>query len=299
MEKFIKEFILQKQLENLSKKTTKAYYFDLCKANDFYVQNTLDIQQCLIEYIKVLCQNEAYKANTKKRKLITLKMFWNYLQSNKHITPQNFPNAHIRKEKRLPKTLSTTEITKLLTVVSSYPTASIQKKRDQTRDIAIFEVMINLGLRISEVSNISIQDYSFEDGTLIIHGKNNKDRILYLTNSLSLNILTNYLKIRSAYSPQPNENALFLNKYGNQLSVYGISNIYKKYKKMASINVQSTPHYLRHTFATELLNNGANLRDIQELLGHSSITTTEIYTAVSSTRKKKVLDEYGIRKNLT
>ena len=96
----------------------------------------------------------------------------------------------------------------------------------------------------------------------------------------------------------PATTALFINRYGNRLSIYSIENIFYKYRDLSKINPSATPHYLRHSFATQLLNNGAGIRDVQELLGHSSIVTTQIYTEVSTARKKEVLMKYNGRNRL-
>ena len=96
----------------------------------------------------------------------------------------------------------------------------------------------------------------------------------------------------------PTTTALFINRYGNRLSIYSIENIFYKYRDLSNINPNATPHYLRHSFATQLLNNGAGIRDVQELLGHSSIVTTQIYTEISTARKKEVLMKYNGRNRL-
>lgn len=296
MKNYINKFIEHKKLQNLSNKTITAYSLDLNQLNEYHTNSNTTINQCLCAYVQVLVQSDKYKSSSKKRKLITIKMFWQFLKKYDVIELNELPQVHIRKEKKLPKTLSILELEKLVATVDTHVPSTSKKRRDHFRDTAILEIMINLGLRISEVSNIDIADYN--DGHLVIHGKNNKERLLFLTSLLSKKIIQDYLIIRTEYNPQISEKSLFLNKYGQRLSIFGISDIYKKFKIMANINSLSTPHYLRHSFATQLLNNGANLRDIQELLGHSNISTTEIYTSVSSTRKETVLSRYGFRSNI-
>lgn len=296
MEQYIKEFIYKKKLKNLSNKSLLAYSIDLNQLNTYYKLNDYTFNDCLVNYTHHLVQSNTYKPSSKKRKLITIKMFWDFLVKVGKISLTDFPNVEIRKERRVPKTLSNSELNQLVETIQLYTPSSLKKQRDHMRDKAIIEIMINLGLRISEVSNIDLHDYN--DGYLLIHGKNSKERVLFLTNPISKHILEDYLKVRLEYSPLKEEKSLFLNKYGERISIYGISNVFKKFKNLSQINAMSTPHYLRHSFATQLLNNGANLRDIQELLGHSNISTTEIYTTVSSTRKKQVLSLYGFRNNL-
>lgn len=293
-EKLVENFIQTKRLENLSLKTVKAYSCDLNKLLDFCKEENYDIFEAIPEYMELIALSEQYKTNTKKRKIITMKLFTRFLAQyeDREVT---IPNVSIRKEKRLPKTLTYIEINALFNTVSKSPITLI-KKRDQIRDAAIFEVLINLGLRISEVSNMNVRDYDPVEGKLIVHGKNRKERILFLTNKVAKKNVQKYLKLREGYRPQKYEQAFFLNKYGERLTIYGIGNIFSKYRRLANINQNSTPHYLRHSFATELLNNGANLRDIQELLGHSSISTTEIYTEVSTNRKREVLTKFGIKR---
>lgn len=293
--KLIENFIQKKKLENLSQKTIQAYSCDLNKFMVFCHDQDCDIFSGISKYMRFLALTNQYRANTKKRKIITIKLFAAYLSKQSFGSELNIPEVCIRREKRLPKTLTYIEIQALLKTFSKQ-TFTKAKRRDQIRDAAIFEVMINLGLRISEVSNMNIQDYDPCDGKLIVHGKNRKERILFLTNAIARRNMKSYIKNRENYQSKSTEEAFFLNKYGTRLSIYGIGNIFAKYRELAKINQNSTPHYLRHSFATELLNNGANLRDIQELLGHASISTTEIYTEVSTNRKREVLSKYGVRR---
>lgn len=295
IEKLVADFVYKKKLENLSPKTIQAYEYDLEKFLTFYQQQECELMIAINKYVEFLVVTDEYRKNTKKRKLITMKMLVEYLNSRGDYGVLKLPNVNIRRERRLPKTLTYIEINSLLTVVAKQP-SSKTKRRDQIRNRAVLEVLVSLGLRISEISNMNLEDYELDEGKLVIHGKNSKERILFLTDKRVRKIISIYLKIRDQYKPTESENAFFLNKYGDRISIYGIENIFYKYRKLSQINQQATPHYLRHSFATELLNNGANLRDIQELLGHSSISTTEIYTEVSTNRKREVLAKYGVRR---
>lgn len=296
MEEYIQQFITNKKLQGISEKSISAYIIDLKQFNNYFNCSNEEVDICFKKHMTSIINNSQYKRNTKKRKIITIKMFIEFLNKEYHFSIKSLPNIVIRKETKLPKTLSSREVSRLINYIDNIHLSSLTKERDRLRDKAIIEMMVNLGLRISEVSNLNIKDYN--DGNVIIHGKNNKERLLFLTTHTSKKIVQDYLECRKKYFPNLKETAFFLNKYGERLSIFGVSNIYKKYRNLSKINTSSTPHYLRHSFATELLNNGANLRDIQELLGHSSISTTEIYTSVSTLRKQKVLSTYGFRNNI-
>lgn len=136
------------------------------------------------DYMQFIALNDQYQTNTKKRKIITMKLFTKYLVQEMNYDNLKIPNVCIRKEKRLPKTLTYLEIKELLTVVSKRPLTP-PKKRDQIRDAVIIEVMINLGLRISEVSRMNLHDYDPIEDRLIIHDKNRKERILFLTSKVA------------------------------------------------------------------------------------------------------------------
>lgn len=117
--------------------------------------------------------------------------------------------------------------------------------------------------------------------------------MLYISSTEVIDIITQWINKRDYFNPKTEH--LFINKYGNKLSIYGIENIFYKYRDLSGINPAATPHYLRHTFATQLLENGADLRSVQELLGHSRISTTEIYTEICVEHKKKVLMNFNLR----
>ena len=203
-------------------------------------------------------------------------------------------NFKIKKERTLPKTLTINNIKELI-----YSTKNILqnklsefKKNQIIRDIAIIDVLISTGIRIGELASIELNDLNIEEKTILIHGKGKKERMLYFSNKDTITNVKNWIKLRNKLLPM--NNYLFLNRYGNKLSIHSIEAIYEKYRFLAKLP-KSTPHYLRHTFATNLLTNGADIRSVQEILGHSSISTTEIYTEVSNNRKREVLQKCNYR----
>ena len=167
------------------------------------------------------------------------------------------------------------------------------KRRLSIRNMCIIELLFCLGLRIGEISALDLCDYNRDENTLLIHGKGNKERMLFISSPVVCQKMKLWIRTRDEL--QPKDNAIFVNHRGDRLGIYGIEKIFYKYRQLSGINPHSTPHYLRHSFATQLLNNGANIRDVQELMGHNSIATTQIYTEISITRKKEILEKYNGR----
>lgn len=216
-------------------------------------------------------------------------MFFKYLRQN-HYIEENYYKLHtfkFKSEKRLPKILTIQEITQLLSqaeLLTKTRKNSVNSWKT-IRNLALVDILISTGIRIGEASNISLDDIISSDQTILIHGKGKKQRLIYISCPQTWQYLQDWLSLRK--SQEPRTDKVFINRFGNQLSIHGIEYIYKSLKKASSINDKSTPHYLRHTFATNLLINGADLRSVQEILEHSNIATTEIYTEVSTTRKNR------------
>lgn len=288
-----------KSTKNLSSKTIIAYNSDL---NDFgkYLSNKQLHKDIILDYTNYLFNERHLQESTIARKLIVLKMFFQFLYKNGHIEHNYYQNYtfKFKKERKLPKTLSIDESTKLIRHLSD------GTKKDTTtfafwkacRDLALIDLLISSGIRIEEASNISLEDVIFSEQTILIHGKGRKQRLIYISCNETWNNLIFWIKIRN--NRKNNTDKLFVNRLGNQISIHGIEYIYNSIKKSCGINKHSTPHYLRHTFATNLLANGADLRSVQEILGHSSVTTTEIYTEVTINRKKQILTKYNYRNTL-
>ena len=288
-----------KSTKNLSQKSIIAYGSDL---NDFcnYLSNNQLHKDTVLHYTSYLFNERHLQESTIIRKLIVLKMFFQFLHQNGYIEQNYYQNYtfKFKKERKLPKTLSIDESTKLIRHLSDVT------KKDATtftfwkacRDLALIDLLISSGIRIEEASNISLEDVIFSEQTILIHGKGRKQRLIYISCNETWNNLIFWIKIRN--SRKNNTDKLFVNRSGNQISIHGIEYIYNSIKKSCGINQHSTPHYLRHTFATNLLANGADLRSVQEILGHSSVTTTEIYTEVTINRKKQILTKYNYRNTL-
>lgn len=296
----IPEFIqLVQSTKNLSEKTITAYTSDLNDFNSFVINHELS-NESILQYIQELTITRRLKDTTINRKLIVLKMFFEYLHSKNYIE-SNYFSSHqfkFKKEKRLPKTLAIKETSKLLSCVTEqYINANSDFEKWKTsRNLALIDILISTGIRIAEASNITINDIIGSERVILIHGKGRKQRLIYISCPETWNNITSWIKIRKTRST--NTDMLFVNRYGKPISIHGIEYIYNSLKIQSGININSTPHYLRHTFATNLLANGADLRSVQEILGHSSVSTTEIYTEVTTKRKKQVLNKYNYRNKL-
>lgn len=296
----IPEFIqLVQSTKNLSERTITAYKSDLNDFNSFINNHELS-NESILQYIQELTITRRLKDTTINRKLIVLKMFFEYLHSKNYIE-SNYFSSHqfkFKKEKRLPKTLAIKETSKLLSCVTEqYINANSDFEKWKTsRNLALIDILISTGIRIAEASNISINDIINSERIILIHGKGRKQRLIYISCPETWNNITLWIKMRKTRTT--NTDMLFVNRYGEPISIHGIEYIYNSLKVQSGININSTPHYLRHTFATNLLANGADLRSVQEILGHSSVSTTEIYTEVTTKRKKQVLNKYNYRNKL-
>lgn len=299
----LNQYLLSLKFEkNLTPNSLKAYKCDLSAFLNWVNESeSLDLETVNInQYVKFLQEERKLKDSSIKRRFIAIKSFVKYLISQKHIETSSIENYKIayKTTKSLPKTLSVSDVKKLLLSLShDYSTLrSDYRKKICLRNTAIIELLFCLGLRIGELVNIDLLDMDLNEQTILIKGKGRKERLLFISSEEVLISLTKWLKIRDDF--KPSTKALFINKYGKRLSIFSIENIFNKYKILAQIDHRSTPHFLRHTFATQLLNNGADIRAVQEILGHSSITTTQIYTEVTTERKKQVLLKFNSRNTI-
>ncbi|MDE6356285.1 MAG: tyrosine-type recombinase/integrase [Clostridia bacterium] len=280
--------------KNLSDKTLMAYSSDL---NQFfeYEQNILHPDICT--FISYLSTKLKLKDTSIRRKIITLKNFYNYLIDIEIIETSPFKKLKFKfkQERKLPKTLTVSEISKILKCFEmEISNLSPFALKEYIRNAALIDLLISTGIRIGEAAAITLNDIIAPEHTILINGKGRKQRLIYISSHVTWERLKTLIKERKN-STCPN---LFVNRYEQPLSIHGIEDIYKKYIKKAQITTKSTPHYLRHTFATNLLANGADLRSVQEILGHASVATTQIYTEVTTARKKQVLKKFNYRNKL-
>lgn len=280
--------------KNLSSKTLAAYGSDL-KQYFAFERNILYPDVCA--FISFLSKDLKLKDTSIRRKIITLKNFYDYLINCGILTtsPFNKLKFKFKQEKRLPKTLSINEVTKILNCFNvDSSSLSDFAKREYIRDAALIDLLISTGIRIGEAAAITLEDIITSEHTVLIHGKGRKQRLIYISSPTTWNRLSLLIRERR----KSKDIHLFVNRYGKPITIHGIEDIYKKYVKKAQINTKSTPHYLRHTFATNLLANGADLRSVQEILGHASVATTQIYTEVTTNRKKQVLRKFNYRNKI-
>ena len=292
---YIENFIEHLQLtKNLSSKTLLAYRYDL---NQFFKLTSNSKQPDIYNYISDLKFNLELKDTSIRRKIVTLRNYYSFLVEKGITTKSPFEDIKfkLKQEKKLPKILCIKDIEKILNCFDvDTSTFSEFAYRTFIRDAALLDLLISTGIRIGEAANITVEDVIISERILLIHGKGRKQRLIYISSSTTWNRLFILIK----QSKKNGDKYLFLNRYGKPISIRGIEDIYSKYANKAKIQVKSTPHFLRHTFATNLLANGADLRSVQEILGHASVATTQIYTEVSTTRKKQVLKKYNYRNKL-
>lgn len=295
-EKYLEYCKSQKKLDN---KTIKAYRIDLKQFATFLNNtNVHSLSVADIEnFIGYLHRN--FKPKTVKRKLASLKAFFHYLEYKSiiKISPFNKIKTKFREPLPLPKIIPLHTIENLLsTMYKEYSLAhTAYRKKRGLLDIAVSETLFSTGMRISELCNLKISDVELYDATIRIYGKGAKERIIQIGNEDVLLILEKYV---TEYSSEISKcGYFFVNTNATQLSDQSIRRMIKKYCSLASINLHITPHMFRHTFATSLLDADVDIRYIQEMLGHSSITVTEIYTHVDLSKQKDILTTKHPRQN--
>ena len=285
--------------KRLDIKTIKAYKIDLNQFSDKYNSYTLtDISSKLLEeYIANL--HKTYRPKTVKRKIASLKAFFHYLEYREIIdtNPFNKIQVRFREPVILPKTipLNTVEIFLSTIYKERKNSRTDYKRKNALRDIAVAEVLFSTGIRISELCALKDSDVNLNDGILLIYGKGAKERRIQISNNDVISILKEY---RNEFSYEIKQcGHFFANQSGNSLSDQAIRRMINKYTDIASIEQHITPHMFRHTFATSLLEADVDIRYIQEMLGHSSINITEIYTHVAVAKQGDILAAKHPRKN--
>lgn len=283
--------------KNLSINTILAYRSDILDFLNYLNYKKLD-SELIIEYFIYLKDIKKLKISSIKRKSILIKKYITYLIEKKILKTNVLNNLNIKfkKEYTLPRILKISEIKKLLLVLYNQKNINNTyfKSKLITRDIAIIELLISTGIRIGELSLIKINDVDLNSKTILIHGKGKKQRSIYLSNKESITAIKNLL---SYLDKADKQSYLFLNRYSNKLSIHAIERIYQKYAALAGIS-NTTCHFLRHTFATNMLLLGANIKSLQEILGHESISTTEIYINIANKEKIQTMKKYNYRNKI-
>ncbi|MBR4591934.1 MAG: tyrosine-type recombinase/integrase [Elusimicrobiaceae bacterium] len=282
MEKWVDAFLLHLQNKNFSPLTVKSYRADLAQFLTFFKernQNSLSFftSANIRSFLAALQTQHNPSRNTVLRKIASLRSFAAYLLEQGHLLQNPFKLLPApKRQKILPKFLTVSETEQLLN--------SAAHTKMSPRDRALFELMYSSGLRRSEVTGLKISDVDFFNGIVKVFGKGSKERLVPVTDE-ALCAIKDYLACR--VNPQPQE-ALFLNKNGRPLTGDGLAYIFKNTAIAAHLARKVTPHSLRHSFATHLLNNGCDLRSLQEMLGHKSLAATQVYTHVSVEKLKNV-----------
>lgn len=274
-----------KNEKELTVNTLEAYIRDLMQFKDYLVKNNINNtikanKTTIITYLMYL-QKNGKATSTISRNLASIRCFYQYLLNNSLIKEDPTHNLHSPKPKRkLPNILTKEEVDILL----SQPSKNNFKG---VRDKAMLEVLYATGIRVSELIDLDIDNFNLELEYLCLEDFDSNRRIIPI-GKLALKSLINYLEnYRVEVLKDEEQEALFLNYNGNRLTRQGFWKIIKKYSKKSNINKKITPHTLRHSFAVHLLQNGADIKKVQEMLGHSDISTTQIYSIATDTKDLK------------
>ena len=281
MDRYIDKFITYLEVEkNYSRHTTLNYAVDLREFSKFTGSISLEkIDYLFLRRFLAHLRTKEYLSRTLTRKLSTLRSFFKFLHREGHI--KNNPAALLmspKREKLLPKFLTEEEAARFIEM-------PVGDKIAGKRDRAILETLYSTGIRVSELVGLNTEHVDLISNIVKVAGKGRKERLVPIGGK-AVEAIRDYWDSR----PKP-AGAAFLNKNGTRLSTRSVCTIVHKYIRLMSTSHDISPHVLRHTFATHLLNRGADLRSVQELLGHVNLSTTQIYTHVTTDRLKKVYDQ--------
>lgn len=280
----------------LAENSVNNYSLDISKLINYLEANKISVspvkisreilQQFIYEIAKVL------NSRSQSRIISGLKSFFNYLifEGHRNDNPMELIESP-KIGRKLPDTLSLEEIDELIAAVDL-------STNEGERNRAILETLYGCGLRVSELTNLRISDLFFEEGFIKVTGKGNKQRFVPI-GEITMQYILEYInnsRLRVPVKPKASD-ILFLNRRGNMLTRAMIFTIVKNQSAMANLQKKISPHTFRHSFATHLLENGADLRAIQQMLGHESITTTEIYMHVDKSHLKQVITKFHPRRD--
>ena len=272
--------------KRLSSHTIRAYKNDLMQ---FYNSDYDNVES----YIEQLTQSNI-KTNTLRRKIACMKVFYNYLKYQNIIeeNPFNQLRFQFRTEKVLPKTIPYDILKSIFSYLEQRIVLSKTdyQKQHAERNLLIISLLLSTGIRISELCNIHLKDINLSNKTLHIIGKGKKERILFLGDQTTFNLLETYINKNGKES----NDFIFPGKHSPKpLSEQSVRLILKRIVEQNSLSKTITPHMFRHSFATMLLDNDVDIRYIQQILGHSSISVTQIYTHVSHSKQKEILSSFN------
>ena len=289
----INEFLIHCRYEkSLSEKTIKAYKVDNSQLMSFIYEKydikyfELITKDIIKRYIQVL---SSYKPKTIKRKIASMKALFSYYEyeNEAFVNPVRKIKIQIKEPKLLPTVMLSNEVESILRYFYMKREQNISIKSytclARTRDVCIIELLFATGIRVAELCNLLCDDIDLENGIIKVNGKGSKERVIQICSSEVQDILTEY---NALVQPQA---FFFVNRLGNRMSEQSVRLLIKKCITDMQMNKRITPHTFRHTFATLLLESGVDIKYIQNLLGHSSIVTTQIYTHVNLNMQKKIL----------
>ncbi len=287
--KSFSEYVEQER--NLSNNTAKSYFLDLKQLVGFLKKRDItdfsEVDRGIARSFIMFLEEGKASRKSIARKISCARTFYKYLTRQKVIDKNPWKALSIPKiGKRLPTFLYPEEIDLLLE-------QPITKTPMGMRDKAILEILYASGIRVSELTGLNITDVDKSDGEILVFGKGSKERIVIM-GSAAISAVSDFIKYarpKLVKEGGRKNNALFIGRLGERLTPRSIERTIKKYGKAAGIDKKITPHSLRHSFATHLLERGADLRSVQELLGHSSLSTTQIYTHVTKERLKTVYNK--------
>ncbi|MBP2653130.1 MAG: xerC 2 [Firmicutes bacterium] len=287
LEDFIRYLRVEK---NASQHTINSYradierFFEFAKEKGVTEADFAQISPILIRAYLAILKEEDYARRTIARRVAALRSFFRFMCREEIVGENPFSSVHTPKlDKRLPVFLDLEEVDALL--------ALPDKSALGRRDAAILELLYATGIRVSELAGLTVQDVDLTTGYVLVYGKGAKERVVPVGRK-AVGAIAGYLdssrpRLR-AMGVTPPHDILFVNKNGGPLTDRSVRRIVEKYVNALAITKNVSPHTIRHTFATHLLNNGADLRSVQELLGHVNLSTTQLYTHVTKERIKSV-----------
>ncbi|NSL02625.1 tyrosine-type recombinase/integrase [Blautia glucerasea] len=290
---YLEYCIYRKELDT---KTIKAYRIDLTQFFS-YVQSAEPEKETIEQYITDL--HKKYKQKTIKRKIASIKAFYSYLEEEELVEQKPFRKIKVKFKETiiLPRIIPREEIEQLLNYIyASISSFSGIQYKHTLRDAAVIEVFFATGARVYEISNIRAENINLNSGLIRIMGKGRKERYIQISNTAVLDILRKYYEENE---PEIKKSGyFFINNRGKRYTEQSIRLMLKKYTLKAGIQRKITPHMFRHSFATYLIEEGVDVSCVQQILGHSSIKTTQIYIHVAAKKQADILRELHPRNNM-